>query len=56
MCACPQERRRAFEANLEKDGLELETEDKSVRGSSTGQLRHLVDSLIRRVHVFLEKS
>lgn len=26
-----QERRREFEANLEKAGLELETEDKSVR-------------------------
>jgi len=26
-----QERRREFEANLEKSGLELETEDKSVR-------------------------
>uniref|UniRef100_A0A8C6P2S0 Anoctamin n=1 Tax=Nothobranchius furzeri TaxID=105023 RepID=A0A8C6P2S0_NOTFU len=26
---CPQERRREFEANLEKEGLELETEDKS---------------------------
>lgn len=26
-----QERRKEFEANLEKAGLELETEDKSVR-------------------------
>ncbi|KAG7246715.1 hypothetical protein CRUP_012841, partial [Coryphaenoides rupestris] len=29
-----QERRREFEANLEKAGLELETEDKSVSGST----------------------
>uniref|UniRef100_A0A8C7ZER2 Anoctamin n=1 Tax=Oryzias sinensis TaxID=183150 RepID=A0A8C7ZER2_9TELE len=28
-CLTPQERRRAFEANLEKIGLQLETEDKS---------------------------
>lgn len=31
VCVCSQERRREFEANLEKAGLELETEDKSVR-------------------------
>lgn len=34
LCVYPQERRRAFEANLEKRGLELETEDKSVRNST----------------------
>jgi hypothetical protein len=28
-----QERRREYEANLQKAGLELETEDKSVRSS-----------------------
>lgn len=39
----PQERRREFEANLEKAGLELETDDKSVRNSSTECLRHLED-------------
>lgn len=30
-----QERRKEFEANLEKAGLELETEDKSVRNVET---------------------
>uniref|UniRef100_A0A665WQM1 Anoctamin n=1 Tax=Echeneis naucrates TaxID=173247 RepID=A0A665WQM1_ECHNA len=30
VCLCPQERRKEFEANLEKAGLELETEDKTV--------------------------
>lgn len=34
VCASPQERRKEFEANLEKAGLELETEDKSVRNST----------------------
>lgn len=36
-----QERRKEFEANLEKAGLELETEDKSVRSSTTGKGRPL---------------
>lgn len=35
LCVFLQERRREFEANLEKAGLELETEDKSVRNSTT---------------------
>lgn len=43
-----QERRKEFEANLEKAGLQLETEDKSVRKSTTEHSRHLVDSLLRR--------
>ena len=47
LCVYPQERRREFEANLEKAGLELETEDKSVRNSTTERLHHLVDSLLR---------
>lgn len=47
LCVYPQERRRAFEANLEKAGLELETEDKAVRNSTTEHLPHLVDSLQR---------
>lgn len=41
-----QERRKEFEANLEKAGLELETEDKSVRSSDTWKQRHL--QLIRQ--------
>lgn len=36
-----QERRKEFEANLEKAGLELETEDKSVRSSATEKGRPL---------------
>lgn len=47
LCAYPQERRREFEANLEKAGLELETEDKSVRNSTTELQHHLVDSFLR---------
>lgn len=39
-----QERRKEFEANLEKEGLELETEDKSVRSSTTEKGRHLQDT------------
>lgn len=44
LCFSPQERRKEFEANLEKAGLELETEDRSVRNSATEYLHHLVDS------------
>lgn len=36
---CQKERRRVFEANLVKVGLELEIEDKSVRGS---QWQHII--------------
>ena len=35
-----QERRKEFEANLEKAGLELETEDKAVRNSERWKQRH----------------
>ncbi|MEQ2202087.1 Anoctamin-5, partial [Xenoophorus captivus] len=35
-CEKKQERRRIYEANLKKAGLELETEDKSVRGPWCG--------------------
>ncbi|MED6279215.1 Anoctamin-5 [Characodon lateralis] len=38
-CEKKQERRRIYEANLKKAGLELETEDKSVRGPWCGQSR-----------------
>lgn len=41
-----QERRKEFEANLEKAGLELETEDKSVRNAEARKQRHL--QLIRQ--------
>lgn len=51
-----QERRREFEANLEKAGLELETDDKSVRNSTTEYLRHLVDSLLRHTIIHRKKS
>lgn len=51
LCVCPQERRKEFEANLEKAGLELETEDKSVSNSTTEQLLHLVDSLLWHIIV-----
>lgn len=34
-CFLCQERRKIYEANLEKVGLELETEDKSVRALSS---------------------
>lgn len=34
LCFLLKERRKVYEANLEKVGLELETEDKSVRASS----------------------
>lgn len=53
VCVCSQERRREFEANLEKAGLELETEDKIVRSSSTEQLRHLVDYMLW--HIFFSE-
>lgn len=36
-----QERRKEFEGNLEKAGLELETEDKTVRNPETWKQRHL---------------
>lgn len=36
ICVPSQERRREFEANLEKIGLQLETDDKSVRNSTKG--------------------
>lgn len=49
-----QERRKEFEANLEKAGLQLETEDKSVRKSTTEHSRHLVDSLLR--HTIAERK
>lgn len=55
VCIYPQDRRREFEANLEKEGLELETEDKSVRDPTTEYLHHLVDSLLRRT-TFSRKS
>lgn len=41
-----QERRKEFEANLEKAGLELETEDKSVR-SSTAEKRRPLQEICR---------
>lgn len=44
MCVHFQERRKEFEANLEKAGLELETEDKSVRSSSTDKQRRLQEA------------
>ena len=46
MCIYPQERRREFEANLLKAGLELEKDDKSV-SSDSAQQQHLVDNLQR---------
>lgn len=45
LCAYFQERRKEFEANLVKIGLELETEDKDVRKPSTERSCHLVDTL-----------
>lgn len=50
LCPYSQERRKEFEANLVKAGLQLETEDKSVRKSSTEHSRHLVDSFLRHRH------
>lgn len=51
LCVYPQERRREFEANLEKAGLELETDDKTVRNTSTEHQHHLVDSFLRHTIV-----
>lgn len=48
----PQERRREFEANLEKEGLELESEDKSVRNSTEEYLLPLVDLMLRHSTFF----
>lgn len=45
LCAHFQERRREFEANLLKIGLELETEDKAVRKPSMERSCPLVDTL-----------
>lgn len=56
LCVYLQERRREFEANLVKVGLELETEDKSVRNSTTEHLHHLVDSLLRHTVDYRKKS
>lgn len=55
MCVHPQERRREFEANLEKVGLELETDDKAVRNSTTEYLHHLVDGLQRHTMLYRKK-
>lgn len=54
VCVCPQERRREFEANLEKAGLELETDDKTVRNPNTEYLHHLVDFTLSHI-IFYRK-
>lgn len=51
----PQERRREFEANLEKIGLHLETEDKTVSYFKTNRLHHLV-AYMRRHNKYLQKD
>lgn len=51
-----QERRKEFEANLEKAGLELETEDKSVRNPTTAQQRRLQGVSRRRSAVCRRRS
>lgn len=51
---CPQERRREFEANLEKAGLELELDDKTVRNPNAELLHHLVDCTLS--HIILYKN
>lgn len=56
VCVCPQERRREFEANLEKAGLELEMDDKSVRNPTTEYLHHLVDCRLRHIILYKKKS
>lgn len=49
LCVCPQERRKEFEANLEKAGLELETEDKAVREAAAACCCHLMVCLLRYI-------